>query len=260
MSDMITLKDVQKAFGDQSRSNVIDIGELTVRKGEFLCVVGQSGCGKSTLLNLIAGFLRPDSGVITLAGSRVEGPSADCIQMFQEYGLLPWRTVEQNIGFGLEIMKTEHAQRVEKVRQLINLVGLTGSEKLRPNELSGGMRQRVALARALAVEPKVLLMDEPFGALDSLTRLNLQIEIERIWAMTGKTIVWVTHSIDEAISLGDRVIVLSGQPGKIVATFEVDLPRPRIVADQRAVDLKMAILDVFGIHAINQPALLKTAN
>ncbi len=204
---------------------------LDVADGEFVCIVGPSGCGKSTVLNMIAGLDAPSAGTIEMDGRAVTGPGADRGVMFQDYALMPWQTVEQNIGFGLahgtpgQGMTKE--QREARVREHIELVGLKGSEKKYPHQLSGGMRQRVALARLLANGPEILLLDEPLGALDAQTRLILQVELLRIWGETKKTAVFITHDIEEAVFLGDRVVVMSSHPGRVKAEIGIDLPRPR---------------------------------
>lgn len=201
---------------------------LSIDQGEFVCVVGPSGCGKTTFLNIVAGLLKPTSGVVKVNGKPVTGPGPDRNVVFQEYGLLPWRTVLDNIKFGLELrgdLKNGHS--AEKIAEVINLVGLKGFEKSFSYELSGGMRQRVGLARALVTDPDILLMDEPFGALDAITREMLQREFERIIDQTKKTVLFITHSIDEAIALGDRIVVCTARPGRVKADIPVDLPRPR---------------------------------
>ena len=234
---------------------------LEVQAGEFVCIVGPSGCGKSTVLNMIAGLDTPSAGTIEMDGRSVTGPGADRGVMFQDYALMPWQTVEQNIGFGLthgtpgEGMSK--AQREARVREHIELVGLRGSEKKYPHQLSGGMRQRVALARLLANGPEILLLDEPLGALDAQTRLILQVELLRIWGETQaraqrKTAIFITHDIDEAVFLGDRVIVMSSHPGRVKADITIDLPRPRnehIRADARFGELTERIWNLIRDEA-----------
>ena len=209
---------------------------LDVQAGEFVCIVGPSGCGKSTVLNLIAGLDTASAGSIEMDGRAITGPGAERGVMFQDYALMPWQTVVQNVGFGLVHgtpgQGMSPAQRQERVREYIELVGLNGAETKYPHQLSGGMRQRVALARLLANGPDVLLLDEPLGALDAQTRLILQVELLRIWGETQardqrKTAVFITHDIEEAVFLGDRVIVMSSHPGRVKAVIEIDLPRPR---------------------------------
>jgi len=210
--------------------------DLEVAAGEFVCIVGPSGCGKSTVLNMVAGLDAPSAGSIEMDGRAVTGPGADRGVMFQDYALMPWQTVAENIGFGLAHgtpgQGLSAAQREARVREHIELVGLTGSERKYPHQLSGGMRQRVALARLLANGPEILLLDEPLGALDAQTRLILQVELLRIWGETRprserKTAIFITHDIEEAVFLGDRVVVMSSHPGRIKADIAIDLPRPR---------------------------------
>ncbi len=209
---------------------------LDIAPGEFICVVGPSGCGKSTVMNMIAGLDKPTTGVIEKDGQPISGPGADRGVMFQDYALMPWQTVQENVGFGLHHGTPGKGmtakQREERVAHFIDLVGLKGSEKKYPHQLSGGMRQRVALARLLANGPDILLMDEPLGALDAQTRLILQMELLRIWGQTApreqrKTAIFITHDIEEAVFLADRVVVMSSHPGRIRAVLDIDLPRPR---------------------------------
>ena len=203
----------------------LDDLSLEVGAGEFLTVVGPSGCGKSTLLHIIAGLIQPTSGQILLDGRPVRGPGADRGMVFQEFAILPWRTVESNIGHGLEISGVPKAQRLATVARFIELVNLAGFERKYPHELSGGMKQRVAVARTLAANPEVMLMDEPFAAVDAQTRISLQEELIRIGLATRKTIVFVTHSVEEAVFLGDRVVVLSRRPGKVKEVVSVNVDR-----------------------------------
>lgn len=204
---------------------------LVVEKGEFLTIVGPSGCGKSTLLDIIAGLSKPNSGEIYIDNKLITKPDLDRGIILQGYALFPWRTVRKNVEFGLEIKKVPKNQRKDISRKYIDLVGLQGFEDRYPYELSGGMKQRVAIARALAYDPEVLLMDEPFAAVDAQTRETLQDELLRIWEETNKTIIFVTHSIDEAVALADRVAVMSTNPGRIKEIVKVKLPRPRRVGD-----------------------------
>jgi NitT/TauT family transport system ATP-binding protein len=195
-------------------------------------MVGPSGCGKTTFINVIVGLIKPTSGCILVGGKKVVGPGPDRAVVFQDYALMPWRTVERNIKFGLEIQgKVKGAE--ERIKQVIKLVGLEGFEESLPHELSGGMCQRVGLARALATEPEVLLLDEPFGALDAMTREMMQSEFEKILLRTSQTVIFITHSIDEAVSLGDRIVVLTAGPGQIKAILNNKIPRPRYKADLR---------------------------
>ncbi|HUA16622.1 MAG TPA: ABC transporter ATP-binding protein [Verrucomicrobiae bacterium] len=209
----------------------LDRINLQVRTGEFVCIVGPSGCGKSTLLHLIAGLHQPSSGQVLLDGKPVDGPGPDRIMIFQEHGLFPWLTVGQNVEFGMKMQGVAKAEREERTRYYLRLVHLGKFERSYIHQLSGGMRQRVALARALAAEPDVLLMDEPFAALDAQTRDLLHDELERIWNETGRTIIFVTHNVREAVRLGNRVVLLTFRPGRVKNEFPVDLPRPRRLED-----------------------------
>jgi NitT/TauT family transport system ATP-binding protein len=195
--------------------------DLRIRPGEFVTLVGPSGCGKTTLLKAIAGFIRPSEGTIHCDCKRVTQPGRDRGVVFQELAILPWRTVRRNIGHGLEIMGVSRAERERKVARLIELTGLVGFEDRYPHELSGGMKQRVAVARTWAADPDVILMDEPFAAVDAMTRLTLQEELARLCATTKKTVFFITHSVDEAVFLGDRVLVMTRRPGRIKAVIDV---------------------------------------
>jgi NitT/TauT family transport system ATP-binding protein len=210
---------------------------LEIEQGEFVTVVGPSGCGKTTLLNAIAGLIRPTEGRILIDGRRVDGPGPERAVVFQDYALFPWRTAWDNVKFGLEEQPRLRGGAEDRIRAAIELVGLTGFEKTYPRELSGGMRQRVGLARALVAEPKILLMDEPFAAVDAMTREVMQGELERIVAESGKTAVLITHSIDEAVLLGDRVVVATTRPGRVKAILPVSLPRPRRDHDVKGMPL-----------------------
>ena len=201
--------------------------DLRVREGEFLTIVGPSGCGKSTFLNLVAGLWFPVAGEVLVDGKPVTGPADDRAVVFQEYALMPWRTVEGNVRFGLEMQRRIDSSTDDKVAHYIDLVGLTGFEDSYPRELSGGMRQRVGLARALATEPRILLMDEPFAAVDAITRELMQDELAQIVAKTRQTIIFITHSVDEAITLGDRIAVVTNRPGRVKEIMPVTIPRPR---------------------------------
>jgi NitT/TauT family transport system ATP-binding protein len=200
---------------------------LDVMPGEFITIVGPSGCGKSTFLNVVAGLCNQASGEISVYGKPVKGPGTDRAMVFQDYGLFPWRTVQKNIEFGIEMQGRVDEKAKERVKQCIRLVGLEGFEHAFPRELSGGMQQRVGLARALAVDPQILLMDEPFAAVDLITRELMQDELSQVIAATGKTVIFVTHSVDEAIILGDKVVLLTGRPGRVKRILPVHLPKPR---------------------------------
>lgn len=216
--------------------------DLDIREGELLCIVGPSGCGKSTLLNLIAGLDQPSAGAVWVDGRRVEGPGTDRIVIFQELGLFPWLTVRENVEFGLRMKGVPRKERCARARHYLHLVHLAGFETSYVHQLSGGMKQRVALARSLATEPDVLLMDEPFAALDAQTRDLLHEELERIWAATHRTIVFVTHNVREAVRLGDRVVVLTFRPGRIKSEFPIHLPRPRHLEDPELVLVAREVL------------------
>jgi NitT/TauT family transport system ATP-binding protein len=206
---------------------------LSISDGEFISIVGPSGCGKSTFLDIVSGLSKPKAGTIRIDGKLVTGPALDRGFIMQGYALFPWRTVIRNVAYGLEVKHVPRRNRIEICKQYIDLVGLNGFEDRYPNELSGGMRQRVAIARSLAYDPKVLLMDEPFAAVDAQTRETLQDELLRIWAKTRKTIIFITHSIDEAVLLADRVVVMTPRPGRIKKTIDINLPRPRTAAEMR---------------------------
>ena len=216
---------------------------LEIYDGEFICLLGPSGCGKTTLLRMISGLDVPTEGSIMIDGKIVDGPSPKMTMVFQEYSLFPWRTIEENVGFGLEMMGTDKAQRKIEVQKRLDLVGLAGFADRYPYELSGGMRQRAAVARALASDPAVMLMDEPFGALDAQTRNKMQHQLLDIWKSTKKTILFVTHSVDEAVFLSDRVVVLSPRPGKIYKIHNINLPRPRDRTSTEFAQLRKNILD-----------------
>lgn len=227
----LSVESVSKTFQSVRSESTIALQNfsMTITKGEFVTMVGPSGCGKSTLLYMIAGLVRPTSGRILLDGNVVTAPNPRCGIVFQEFRILPWRTVVQNVSFGLELQNHPSAkERRQAAQHYIDIMGLEGFENHLPKELSGGMKQRVAIAQALACEPEIILMDEPFGSLDAMTRENLQDEILRIWQSTGKTILFVTHSIEEAIYLGQRVLILSPRPGTVRSEFSIPLPYPRI--------------------------------
>jgi NitT/TauT family transport system ATP-binding protein len=221
----------------------LDHINLQVKAGEFLCIVGPSGCGKSTLLHLIAGLHQQTSGEVLIDGKKVQGPGSDRILIFQELGLFPWLTVKQNVEFGMKMKGIAKAEREEKIDYYVRLVHLSQFKNSYTHQLSGGMRQRVALARALATEPDVLLMDEPFAALDAQTRDLLHDELERIWAETGRTIIFVTHNVREAIRLGDRVALMTFRPGRVKREFPINLSRPRVLEDVHVAHAAREILD-----------------
>jgi NitT/TauT family transport system ATP-binding protein len=226
-----------------TRLLALDHINLEVKAGEFVCIVGPSGCGKSTLLHLVAGLHQQTSGQILIDGKPVEGPGTDRILIFQEHGLFPWLTVAQNVEFGMKMKGVSKAEREEKTGHYLRLVHLAKFKDSYIHQLSGGMRQRVAIARALATEPDVLLMDEPFAALDAQTRDLLHDELERIWSETGRTIIFVTHNVREAIRLGDRVVLMTFRPGRVKNEFAVSLDRPRSLED---VDVARAAREILG--------------
>ncbi|MFE0152213.1 ABC transporter ATP-binding protein [Nonomuraea sp. NPDC059007] len=226
---MIEIRGLSKSFvgQDGGRVQALSDVDLDVTENEFLTVLGPSGCGKTTLLKAVAGLVPADSGQIRVDGAPVRGPGPDRSMVFQNFALLPWATVLDNVAFGLELRGAGKAEREERARALIAMVGLAGFETKRPAELSGGMQQRVGIARALAVQPRVLLMDEPFGAVDEQTRRLLQEELLSIWEESRLTVVFITHSMEEAVLLGDRVVLMSARPGQIAEIVPVPLLRPR---------------------------------
>ncbi|MDR1063016.1 MAG: ABC transporter ATP-binding protein [Azoarcus sp.] len=224
MNVKLSLQNVRKTFHSRHADEAfvaLDDITLDVEDGEFMVVVGPSGCGKTTLLDLLAGLTRPTGGQILLDGKPIAGPSLDRGVVFQQYALFPWLTAQGNVEFGLEAKGVPAAERRETARRFLGLVGLAGFESHHPHELSGGMKQRVAIARSLAYDPEVLLMDEPFAALDAQTRETLQCELLRIWRVSGKTVVFITHGIDEAVFLGQRVAVMSSRPGRIERVIDI---------------------------------------
>jgi len=230
MSDPhILIAGVSKVFQTADERELVALQDidLAIPRGQFTCLLGPSGCGKSTLLNAVAGFSLPSRGSILADGVAVREPGPDRGMVFQEYALFPWMTVEQNVGFGLEIKGMAKAEIAKRVADLLGMLSLSDFRQRFPKDLSGGMRQRVAIARVLALDSPIMLMDEPFGALDALTRRNLQDELLRIWAELKKTILFVTHSIEEAIYLADRIVVMTYRPGTVKRDILVDLPRGR---------------------------------
>lgn len=237
---------VNMVFARDGKSTaVLDDINLDVRDGEFICLVGPSGCGKSTLLNIMGGFLSPTSGAVLIDGEVVHGPDPRRIFVFQERGVFPWLTVEGNVGFGL--FKLSQAEREHRVAHYIKMVGLEGFEEAYPSELSGGMKQRLEVARAFAVNPDMLYLDEPFGALDSITRLIMRGELLRIWEAERKTVIFVTHDIDEAVQLADRVVVLSDRPATIQQIVNIDILHPRDISSPRYLELRDGIFQQIGL-------------
>jgi NitT/TauT family transport system ATP-binding protein len=241
----VRVRDVSLSYpaSKGERLLALDNIDLKVAPGEFLCIVGPSGCGKSTLLHIITGLHRATSGTVLVDDKPVHGPSTNRILIFQELGLFPWLTVAGNVEFGLKMAGIKRSERKDKAAHYLRMVHLSQFRDSYIHQLSGGMRQRVALARALATEPDVLLMDEPFAALDAQTRDILHDELERIWSETGRTIIFVTHNVREAARLGDRVIVMTFRPGRIKREFMVDLPRPRQIEDSSVAGMARDILE-----------------
>jgi len=243
----LEIKDVTKSFyrndGKQSTLiNAIENIDLAVNDGEFVCLVGPSGCGKSTLLNILAGLDNPTKGQVVLNGRQIIGTGPDRIMVFQENALFPWMKVIDNVEFGLKIAKVEKIKRREIAMQYLDMMQLTKYAEAYVYQLSGGMKQRVSIARALVLDPEVLLMDEPFAALDSQTRDLLLVELQLIWAKTNKTIIFVTHNITESVCLGDRVVVFTNRPGKIKKNIIIDYRRPRLTEDDNLKDFQRQVL------------------
>jgi NitT/TauT family transport system ATP-binding protein len=238
----VLFSNIGMSFGN---TRVLDDINLAVSEGEFVCLLGPSGCGKSTLLNIVGGFLWQTEGEVTIDGERVSGPDPRRIFVFQERGVFPWLTVEENIGFGL--FRMSEGEKRERIAHYVQMVGLRGFEKSYPRQLSGGMKQRLEVARALAVDPDVLYLDEPFGALDSITRLQMRRELLRIWQAEKKTILFVTHDIEESVQLADRVVVLSARPGKVRRIVDIDIPHPRDLSDPRYIALRDEIFGEIGL-------------
>jgi len=241
-SPLIIVSDLEKTYRTKARSFVRALAgiSLEIDAGEFVTIVGQSGCGKTTFLKILAGLLPRTAGHVALRGKPVDGPSRDIGIVFQDPVLLPWRTILDNVMLPVQVLALDRTTYGKRARDLLSLVGLDGFEDKYPHELSGGMRQRVAIARALVHDPSLLLMDEPFGALDAMTREFMNLELLRIWQESGKTIFFITHSIPEAVFLADRVVVMSARPGRITEIVSVGLPRPR--------ELDIMASDEFGVY------------
>ena len=228
----IHIKGVNKYFvRDKEKTHTLSHIDLEFKKGEFICLLGPSGCGKSTLLNIIAGLEKPTEGEISFHGQGILGPGPDRAMMFQDSALFPWLRVQENVEFGMKVLGISKEEREKKALHYLKMVHLTKFKDAYIHELSGGMRQRVALARALSMDSEVLLMDEPFAALDSQTKNLLQMELQQIWQETGKTIIFVTHNVEEAVLLATRVIVMAARPGRIKKDFPIQLARPRHMED-----------------------------
>jgi ABC-type nitrate/sulfonate/bicarbonate transport system ATPase subunit len=231
---MIDIRRVEKRFSarDGTETTVLHDINLSIAPNEFVCIVGRSGCGKTTLLNILAGLDKASGGEVRIAGERVEGPGQGQGVVFQQHALFPWLTALENVAFGARSLPIGRPEKIERARELLQLVGLEASAGQYPREMSGGMQQRVAIARALALDPEILLMDEPFGALDELTRIEMQQELLRIWDARKKTVVFITHSISEALMLADRVVLLAPHPGRVARDIHIDLARPRSRTDR----------------------------
>ncbi|MEM0118001.1 MAG: ABC transporter ATP-binding protein [Conexivisphaerales archaeon] len=239
-SAKIRIDNLSHEYFDQTRKATVTALrniDVTINDEEFVCILGPSGCGKSTLLNIVAGFIRPTKGKVYLDGKEIVKPGPDRAMVFQEHALFPWLTVQGNVEFGLEMQGKPKEERKKIAKQFISLVGLSGFEDRYPFELSGGMKQRLGLARSLAINPEVLLLDEPFASLDAQARRIMQDELLRILSQSKKTSILVTHSIDEAVYLADRLVLLSARPGMVLVNEEIDLPRPRSRTDERFVSL-----------------------
>jgi NitT/TauT family transport system ATP-binding protein len=240
--------DVSKTYplaDRRERLLALDRVSFSAEPQEFVCLLGPSGCGKSTLLKLAAGLEFPDTGTVAADGQPVQSPRAGCGMVFQDYALFPWLSVAQNVGFGLELRGDDKAAVRQVVAHFISLIGLNGFEKSFPRELSGGMKQRVALARVLAMATRVLLMDEPFGALDSFTRMEMQDELVKLWQQQPSTVLFVTHDIEEAVYLADRIVVMTPRPGRVKTIVAVPLSRPRRRIDRDFTEIRQHVLDQY---------------
>lgn len=256
-SPKIVLTAAEKQYSSPRGEDVVALAPVTleIAKGEFVCLVGPSGCGKTTLINLMAGFEKSTSGSVTIDGLPVKGTDPDHIMIFQEYGLYPWRTVLGNVLFALEAKGVKGKAAVEKATEYIELVGLTKSSGSFPHQLSGGMKQRVAIARALAVEPSVLFLDEPFGALDAFTRMYLQDELLRLWQEKRPTVVFVTHDLEEAVYLGGRVVLMAPGPGRVQRVIDIPLPWPRERTGESFGKYRRELYEEF--HLVHQQAAIE---
>jgi ABC-type nitrate/sulfonate/bicarbonate transport system ATPase subunit len=244
MMQTLQVEQVHKSF---NALKVLDNVNIRIEKGQFAAIVGPSGCGKSTLLRMIAGLEFPDSGQVLADGKPIIKPSPERMMIFQEHALYPWSTVEENVGLGLELAKVPKQEYKERIRNVLEKVGLSGFEAYYPSQLSGGMRQRVSIARALVMDPDVLLLDEPYGALDAMTRLTMQNELIKLWQGSGKTMLLITHDIDEAIYLADRIFVMSARPGRVVETIDLDMPRPRNRNGDQFAQVRQDIMGILGL-------------
>jgi NitT/TauT family transport system ATP-binding protein len=252
---IVEIKSVSKTFALQGQTiHALKDADLTIRKGEFICLIGASGCGKSTLLRIIAGFETPTTGEALMWGKPIDGPDPTRGMVFQDYALFPWLSVRDNIGFGPRSRGRPRAEIRETTERFIEMVGLQRFADAYPHQLSGGMRQRVAIARVLANDAEIVLMDEPFGALDALTRERLQEELLEIWQRTGLTVVFVTHAIEEAIYLADRVVVMTPGPGRIESDNRLTIPRPRDIASPEFNEIRRALSSRLHSHHARKAA------
>ena len=245
----LVIKGLNKHFENSEKATLNEI-DLEIESGEFVCIVGASGCGKSTLLNLVAGLEKPTGGKILLDGEEVNGPGADRTVMFQEHGLFPWLNVIENVKFGMKLAGVPKEEQEKVAMHYLEMVHLQDYKDYPIHQISGGMRQRTALARALTMNSKVLLMDEPFSALDKQTSNRLREELQRVWMETKKTILFITHSVEEAVYLGDRVVALSPDTGRIASIITIDIPRPRHVYSPEFVELRHEIIEQLSGEAV----------
>ncbi|QYR21457.1 ABC transporter ATP-binding protein [Paenibacillus sp. sptzw28] len=254
----VKIMGVSKSYqlGSDVQVQALQLVSETVIHGEFLCLLGPSGCGKSTLLRLIAGIEHTGAGQILCGGIPVTGPDPSRGFVFQDYGLFPWRTVRQNIQFGLELKKVPRRERKEISDYYLNLMELSHAESLYPEQISGGMKQRVAIARSLCLQPDVLLMDEPFGALDALTRLKMQEELMRIWQLEKITVIFVTHDVEEALYLADRIVIMAARPGRVKEVVSVPIARPRSRTSQDFLHIRAQIYGFMGLDADHTKAAI----
>lgn len=248
----IEVKDVSVCYDNDFQA--LNHVSLSIEKGEFICLLGPSGCGKTTLLNSIAGFEEVTDGEIIINGNKVTKPVIENITIFQNYGLLPWRTVQKNVEFGLEIKKVPKGERKEIAKKYIDMVGLSKFINSRPHQLSGGMQQRVAIARALAINPDIMFMDEPLGALDAITRMKLQDDILKLSKTEKKTIIFVTHDIEEAVFLADRIVIMTPNPGKIKSIVNMTMPHTRDRTSESFLYARDKIFEIFNMKPEHKPA------
>jgi NitT/TauT family transport system ATP-binding protein len=246
---LVDIKDVSKSYKNrETKETFTSLSHISLgmKEKEFVCLLGPSGCGKSTLLKLISGLQQPDSGEIYVAGRKIVAPGSDIGVVFQDYALFPWLTIEKNIVMGLTLKKVDKAEREAKLEWALKLVGLEKFRKYYPYQLSGGMKQRVAIARALVLDCKILLMDEPFGALDAFTRMNLQEDLIKLWQKQKFSTIFVTHDVDEAVYLADRVVIMTASPGEVKKEISIDLSRPRVRTSSDFCELRNKILEQYG--------------